>query len=45
MLESGTPLILEYIKRLKIARESHVLDLAGFGMRAIPVEVSPNPEK
>ena len=31
--------------RSKIARESHVTDLCGFAMRAIPVEVTPNPEK
>jgi hypothetical protein len=45
VLQQGTPITLEYIKRLKMAREVRVLDLCNFGMRAIPLEVIRNNTK
>jgi hypothetical protein len=42
VLKQGTPLTLEYIKRLKVARETKVLDLCSFGLRVLPVEVIKN---
>ncbi len=45
VLQQGTAVTLEYIKRLKLAREVRVLDLCNFGMRAIPLEVIKNNTK